>query len=431
RTNTTPRTGRVVCPRNTIKSIIALYKLEAEDILLTTPRYWEFHTDPISVMDCSAGTLLTIHYNLCCGTFARCSASRSELAKILEKMLSFQMMGQFCLTELGHGLDVMNLETTATLLPDGSFLLNTPVMRAAKYMPPTAPCGIPCIAVVFARLIVHREDRSIKPFAVPLHDGYTMAKGVTVKVLSPRGASRPLEHSLTYFTNVRLHLEALMDTMDKLENVRQGFFQQISRVVAGTLSMGVSALAPMKIGCFITARYSQRRMVTDASTGKLRPIISFRTQHAPILTVLAHIYVMEAFSKKCITLFSDNSIDFGLRHCITAVGKIGLLGHCQESLISLSERCGAQGLFEVNQLSVLHADMRGASIAEGDLLVLAIRFAMELLIGRIEFPEPNDPSGFLAQRELSMIDELRQLSTDTPPMTPIRYIGTQQSALAY
>ena len=36
------------------------------------------------------------------------------------------------MTELGHGLDVINLETTAKLLPDGSYELHTPDKRAAK-----------------------------------------------------------------------------------------------------------------------------------------------------------------------------------------------------------------------------------------------------------------------------------------------------------
>lgn len=36
------------------------------------------------------------------------------------------------LTELGHGLDSRNLETTATLLPDGGFELQTPSPAAAK-----------------------------------------------------------------------------------------------------------------------------------------------------------------------------------------------------------------------------------------------------------------------------------------------------------
>lgn len=39
---------------------------------------------------------------------------------------------QYMLTEVGHGLDARNLETTATLLPNGDFDLHTPNSNAAK-----------------------------------------------------------------------------------------------------------------------------------------------------------------------------------------------------------------------------------------------------------------------------------------------------------
>lgn len=100
------------------------------------------------------------------------------------------------LTEVGHGLDAPNLETTATLLPNGEFDLHTPNegarkwvrpsnngsldLRMHRYMPPTGPFGsIPRIAVVFARLVVNGENRGIRPFVVPLGDGKQMCKGVT------------------------------------------------------------------------------------------------------------------------------------------------------------------------------------------------------------------------------------------------------------
>lgn len=39
---------------------------------------------------------------------------------------------QFCLTEVGHGLDVYHMETTATLLKDGRYELHTLSPSAAK-----------------------------------------------------------------------------------------------------------------------------------------------------------------------------------------------------------------------------------------------------------------------------------------------------------
>ena len=45
---------------------------------------------------------------------------------------SFISSAQYLLTEVSHGLDALNLETTATLLPDGGFDLHTPNDGAAK-----------------------------------------------------------------------------------------------------------------------------------------------------------------------------------------------------------------------------------------------------------------------------------------------------------
>jgi hypothetical protein len=40
-----------------------------------------------------------------------------------------------------------------------------------RYMPPTAPVGVPCVAIVFARTLVRGEDCGIKPFLIELHNG--------------------------------------------------------------------------------------------------------------------------------------------------------------------------------------------------------------------------------------------------------------------
>ncbi|EEB91389.1 hypothetical protein MPER_10256, partial [Moniliophthora perniciosa FA553] len=168
------------------KSVVNAYRLTADDIRNVSPKYWAFHTDPILAMDFAVATLLTIHYNLCAGTLAMYASERPDVAVLLEKLLSFDLSGQYCLTEIGHGLDIINMETTATKLRDGGFILNTPVKQAAKYMPPTSPCGIPVIAVVFARLIVDGEDRGIKPFIVHMSDGYRMNENITCKILPPR-----------------------------------------------------------------------------------------------------------------------------------------------------------------------------------------------------------------------------------------------------
>ena len=61
---------------------------------------------------------------------------------ILEISLSMPYSGQFLMTEVGHGLDIANLETTATLLHTGEFMLNTPHANAAKYVCRSLPSSV-------------------------------------------------------------------------------------------------------------------------------------------------------------------------------------------------------------------------------------------------------------------------------------------------
>jgi hypothetical protein len=49
-------------------------------------------------------------------------------------------------------------------------------------MPPTAPVGLPCVAVVFARAFINREDRGVKPFLIKLiNDGKNMSPRIMCK----------------------------------------------------------------------------------------------------------------------------------------------------------------------------------------------------------------------------------------------------------
>ncbi|PYH88115.1 hypothetical protein BO71DRAFT_436066 [Aspergillus ellipticus CBS 707.79] len=140
------------------------HQITITDVLILSPKFWDLHMDPLVPADMAAFPLITIQYNL----------------PLMEKILKFKVSAQYLLTEFDHELDAKNLETTATLQLDGSFVLPTPHPGAAKFMPPSMPVvNLPRIALVMAKLIVDDEDRGIRPFIVSLNDGQTMCKGVT------------------------------------------------------------------------------------------------------------------------------------------------------------------------------------------------------------------------------------------------------------
>ncbi|KIY50432.1 acyl-CoA dehydrogenase NM domain-like protein [Fistulina hepatica ATCC 64428] len=383
------------------------YAMSAADILKLSPKFWQFHTDPIWSVDGAACSIATIQWNLCGGTLAM-HANQPDIGPLLQQVLSFEVSGMYCLTEVGHGLDAFNLETTATLLPDGSFDLHTPHPSAAKFMPPTKPAGRPCIGVVFARTLTEEGDCGVKPFVVSINDGATMCPGITCKLLPPRGGSRPMNHSITYFDHVRLPSTALLGSIKKPANLRDAFFYHISRVACGTLAIGSLGVPGLQVSSYIAARYSLRRKVTMGKTG-VQPIIAFRTQQVPVLTALAQSFVMRALHEWAVQRFMDISVDARVRHAMASIVKVVMIQHAQSANLGLGDRCGAQGLFEVNQLTGMFADMRGTAIAEGDTLAISVRLASELLQGRFSVPLSTDSESILAKHETGVFSELRDM----------------------
>lgn len=61
-----------------------------DDLLSLSPKFWDFHRDPVIVVDGAAFTIMTIAYNLCAGTISRYAMSRPDLVPIVEDILRFR-----------------------------------------------------------------------------------------------------------------------------------------------------------------------------------------------------------------------------------------------------------------------------------------------------------------------------------------------------
>lgn len=212
----------------------------------------------------------------------------------------------------------------------------------------------------------------------------------TIRLLPARSGSQPLTHSITSFKNVRIAPDALLGEVKAIppgrEAYRLNLLNVIFRAAIGAAALPCLALAIMERCVYIVARYSQHR--TIGAPGEEKAIISFRTQHQPILVGLAQAAVYSELQKVVIKSFQDSDRDPRFCHAYATMFKAMVLHAALSSTFELSERCGARGLFEANviarshvslrhtsfyhPLTLLKADMRGITIAEGDILVLCI-----------------------------------------------------------
>ncbi|KAI3336258.1 acyl-CoA dehydrogenase/oxidase [Ustulina deusta] len=381
-----------------------------KDVVKLQPNFWDFYRHPICVRDTAMGTTLAIHWNLCIGTIGAYVNRRPDLAPLLEKLLRFEVCGEFLLTEIGRGLDARNLETTATLQPDGSFDLHTPRATAAKAMPPTAPLpGIGRVGVVFARLIVDGADHGVKPFVVNLCDEKELLPGITSQLLPRRCGAKVLDHAITTFNHVLLNPGSLLGSLDRAHDQRADFFRQIHRVPVGTLSLSMSNIPALQQSAFIAGTYSSRRQVAADSCSKGIPIIQFPTQYRPILDAVVQSWAYNAFADEAIAQFLDAKISMEVRHAVVVCFKTSLGTDAQATINELAERCGWQGLFAYNEIIEMALALRGNAVAEGDYTVLCIRLVSEVLLGRYKVPEARMKTCSLARHEAGIWQEAREM----------------------
>jgi acyl-CoA oxidase len=337
------------------------------------------------------------------------------------------------LTELGRGLDARNIETTATLSQDGtSFDLHTPSIRAAKAMPPVTPLGgLPKVAVVFAQLVVDGAMHGVRTFVVHLTDGARMCPEISTALLPQRPGCRPLDHAVTSFNHVRLSRDSLLGEISNAGDKRMSFFREIHRVNVGGLALSLVNVPALKAGAYLAYTFSQQRTVTEPSTQRAIPVLSFPTQYGPIISAAAHAAVMEAAGRHIIAVFQKPGVPEALKQALVGIFKATVTYATQRHFSELTDRCGWRGLFSYNKISELQLALKGNSIAEGDVMVLCIRrrshpkqrkdvcwpisgLASELLQGKHPLPPPENPEALLAQHERGLFNDLQKyLSRDS------------------
>ena len=103
-----------------------------------TPKFWSIHLDPVLALDLGLFIILTAQINLTVGTLARHLSSRPDLVPLVNALLKGDVIGLFLLTERGHGLDAINIETTAHQQEDGK--LCPPHSMRGSYQVCSAVC---------------------------------------------------------------------------------------------------------------------------------------------------------------------------------------------------------------------------------------------------------------------------------------------------
>ncbi|KAF8173191.1 acyl-CoA oxidase [Mycena galopus ATCC 62051] len=405
---------RVALAYKRAKLVLQTHNLAALDVQFCSDRFWGLFTDPIICVDIGMFTILAAHIGLAIGTLSRHLHARPDLRPLVDELLRFDKVGLFLLTERGHGTDAFNIETTATRMVDGSYILNTPREEASKFMPASTPAfGISKVALVMAKLIENGRNFGCRYFIVPICNEKEMFSGVTSSRLPPRSGTSPLDFAITSFRNVHLPAIALVSStpfqLMSPKNPLASWWDENWRIQRGTLLI-----------------------VSPWSTASRCQAISSRR---PITSAIAIGLVLEIWYAEVIRNAGNPKLPQHIQHAMAVIAKTTVLRHGLRIIPELAERCGAQGALivivlpgekftsrnvgtlepnfmariQIPPVDMIQNDAVGGVIAEGELLTLCIRLFSELLLGRYSINIPPPSESLLAQHAHGLLDENKKL----------------------
>ncbi|OXM47347.1 acyl-CoA dehydrogenase [Amycolatopsis alba] len=375
---------------------------------------WDGHTldhtrimallDWSAVADCTASTILLIHYTLFMCTVAANGRGRADLDPILSEAASMRSTGVFLATELGHGNDLAHLETEAVYDPaTDEFVLNTPTNAAQKFMPNTVPAATPKIAVVLARLVVSDEDHGVFPFLVPLGDRSGSRPGVRVVPL-PEKPTLSLDNGLTAFDNVRVPRGHLLSGragtvtddgrfVSDVPGKSTRFALATSALIAGRVGIPSGLAACARAALYITVRYSLRR--TTSGVGRKRvAIISYRNHQLALFRGMAETYALSFLANHAKRRFVAAQEEQDPELTVLVGITKALVGWSARDVVEMCrERCGAPGMFGVNRIAEYVGLVQAGIPAEGDNQVVLAAAAGRMLGRPGPTPEVPDPAG--------------------------------------
>lgn len=113
----------------------------------------------------AGGPPISVHFGMFVQALNTLTTDKQR-EKWLPRAKALNIIGCYAQTELGHGSNASDLETTATLdLEKDQWVINTPTITATKFWPGTM--GLMANhAIVFARCITNGTDNGIAPFFV-------------------------------------------------------------------------------------------------------------------------------------------------------------------------------------------------------------------------------------------------------------------------
>ena len=306
----------------------------------------------------------------------------------IHRAYSLKDFGCFAMTELGHGSNVLALETTATYLHETrEFEINSPTATSAKWWIGAAG-KTANVAVLFAQLLVGGQNKGVHAFYIPIRDeSHQPCKGVTLGDCGPKISLNAVDNGFILFKNYRVGYDCLLDRFSgvssdgkfksNIKNPEKRFAAMLAGLIRGRLAVISSSEICIRSSLGITYRYlSKFRAVNEDLPVNL---ISLQENYTQVVQVLSNLiairsglrYLLKDYNENWKTFSgSPDGEELAEYHTVISALKPFSSWICVESHEVLQNLCGQFGNYLQASISRIKSNQDINVTWEGDNTVL-------------------------------------------------------------
>eukprot|EP01136_Pigoraptor_vietnamica_P025650 Opistho-1_new@79819 len=321
-----------------------------------------------------------------------CLGSDAHRERWFNPIRDLSFTGMFCMTEIGHGSNVRQIETEARFdHATQEFVIHTPCDSARKCYIGNALMGE--YAIVFAQLIVGGESKGPHAFVVPIRDKTGLFRGIRVEDLGEKEGLNGVDNGVLSFTHVRIPRENLLNRfadvrpdgsyVTSIPGATKRFNAMLAALVGTRVALSAASVSAAKVGLAIAIRYAHRRKQFGPSAAAEQTIMNYQSHQLRLMPPLATSLALTFLVRHAGTLLEACVLaeDEGNREvqALCAGLKAYASWRTISTLQTCRECCGGQGFMTINRLAQIKCDSDIFVTFEGDNVVLMQQVAKDLL----------------------------------------------------
>jgi acyl-CoA oxidase len=299
--------------------------------------------------------------------------------------------GSLSLTELGHGSNAAEIETTATYdHQTRTFVLHTPTSFAAKWWIGAAG-KTANMTVVFAQLILNGTKQGVHVFLVPIRDYEThkALPGVILGDCGPKMGCDGIDNGFIIFENYRVPYDSLLDHFSHISEdgklkssikaKEKRFAAMMAGMVRGRFGIISGSMLNLRKALTIAIRYAAQRTQFGPPNQPEIPILDYQITKYRLMPHIARLFAGYAGIELLRNLIDSirpslkanpESSESSHLHALLSVVKPLCSWYAQKGIQECRELLGGHGYSAFSGLGWLLTDNDVNSTWEGENNVL-------------------------------------------------------------